>query len=132
MVLIINSALFGILLFFSAIMSPTIFRVLDQTNSGLIIRAIFPKVFVLGFILSAISALGAYIHGDLLSLGLSLVGCSLFVMNLFYLMPRINETRDNLELDTTVRNKRFKLLHSASVVNYLICMVISVALIFLS
>ena len=129
MILIINSALFGILLFFSAIISPIIFRVLDQTNSALIIRATFPKVFVLGFILSILSALGAYIYGDLLYLSLSFVGCSLFAMNFLYLMPKINETRDNLELDTAMRNKRFKLLHGASVFNYLICMLISFALI---
>ena len=132
MILIINSVLFGILLFFSAIISPIIFRVLDQTNSALIIRAIFPKVFALGFILSVISAFGAYLYGDLLSLGLSFVGCSLFAMNFLYLMPKINETKDNLELNTAVRNKRFNLLHSASVLNYLICMLISFGLIFLS
>ena len=32
MTLIVNSALFGILVFFSAIISPTIFRVLDQNR----------------------------------------------------------------------------------------------------
>lgn len=132
MIVVLNSALFGILLFFSAIISPTIFRVLNQTNSALIIRAIFPKVFALGLVLFAASAIGTYIYGDLLSAGLSFVGCFLFALNLFYLMPRINETRDNLELEESVKNKRFKILHSTSILNYLICMLISFLLIFLS
>ena len=132
MIVVLNSALFGILLFFSAIISPTIFRVLNQSNSALIIRAIFPKVFALGLALSAASAIGTYIYGDLLNAGLSFAGCCLFAINLLYLMPRINETRDNLDLDKAVKNKRFKILHSASVLNYLICMLISFLLILLS
>ena len=129
---LINSALFGILVFFSAIISPTIFRVLDQTHSAVLIRAIFPKVFGVGVALSALSGIVTYVDGNSLGVSLSCSSFALFILNILYFMPAINETRDDAMLDPILKNKRFKLLHSGSVLAYLICTLISLALIFLS
>ena len=131
MTLIVNSALFGILVFFSAIISPTIFRVLDQTHSALIIRAIFPKVFLVGMVLSALSGISSFFYQILMGVSLSCLALILFALNFWYFMPAINETRDNLALDPARKNKRFRLLHAGSILNYCICILISLSLIFL-
>ena len=129
---IINSALFGILLFFSLIISPTIFRVLDQRNSSLIIRALFPRIFFAGGALSASSVFATYFFENWLGVGLSCFSLFLFAVNLFYFVPAINNIRDNSVLDPILKHKRFKLLHVGSVLNYLVCMLVSFGLIFLS
>ena len=131
MTVVVNSALFGILFFFSAIISPTIFKVLDEKNSALLIRAVFPKVFALGAVLSGFSGIATFFSGNLLGAGLSCFSMALFLLNLLYFMPAINATRDNSVLDPILKKKRFKLLHTGSVLIYLFCMLISLGLILL-
>tara|TARA_A100001015_G_scaffold15368_1_gene17950 strand:- start:464 stop:709 length:246 start_codon:yes stop_codon:yes gene_type:complete len=54
-----------------------------------------------------------------------------FLINTYLLTPRINKMRDLMITGTTGSEKKFKMLHLASVVLYLISMVFIVAIFFL-
>ena len=46
------STLFGSMIFFSVVIAPTVFKILDQKNSRELIRNIFPKLYSWGILFS--------------------------------------------------------------------------------
>ena len=46
----LHSLVVGFMIFFMAVVSPTIFKVLDVTNSGTFLRQLFPRMFLYGLI----------------------------------------------------------------------------------
>ena len=46
----LHSLVVGFMIFFMAVVSPTIFKVLDETNSGVFLRELFPRMFLYGLI----------------------------------------------------------------------------------
>ena len=77
-IIVLNSILLGILLFFSVVVSPTIFKVLDQRNAALIVRATFPKLFASGLFISLLSAIACGLLMNILGVALSVVNLVLF------------------------------------------------------
>jgi len=130
-IIVLNSILLGILLFFSAVVSPTIFKVLDQRNAALIVRATFPKLFASGLFISLLSAIACGLLMNILGVALSVVNLVLFAINWLYFVPTINNTRDDTELDELTKNKKFKWLHLGSVIFYVLSMFLSISLIVL-
>jgi len=130
-IIVLNSILLGILLFFSAVVSPTIFKVLDQRNAALIVRATFPKLFASGLFISLLSAIACGLLMNILGVALSVVNLVLFAINWLYFVPTINNTRDDTELDELTKNKKFKWLHLGSVISYVLSMFLSISLIVL-
>ena len=129
--IVLNSILLGILLFFSAVVSPTIFKVLDQRNAALIVRATFPKLFASGLFISFLSAIACGLLMNILGVALSFVNLVLFAINWLYFVPTINNTRDDTELDELTKSKKFKWLHLGSVIFYVLSMFLSILLIVL-
>ena len=129
-IIVLNSILLGILLFFAAVVSPTIFKVLDQRNAALIVRATFPKLFASGLFISLLSAIACGLLMNILGVALSAVNLVLFAINWLYFVPTINNTRDDTELDELTKNKNFKWLHLGSVIFYILSMLLSISLIF--
>ena len=101
----------GIMIFFSFILAPIIFKILDTENAGKFVRKIFPYYYsvnlifliiaIILFIIIASMGIGFYIT---LALAVS------FIFAQFILMPVINKLKDNKE------EKKFKYAHGASVV----------------
>ena len=105
----------GMMIFFSFILAPMIFKILDPENAGKFVRKIFPyyyfvnlvflSIVVILFLLNSIINFKFYI---IVSLVIS------FIFAQFILMPFINKLRDNNE------GNKFKYAHGFSVaINFL-------------
>ena len=111
------STLFGSMIFFSAIIAPTIFASLDQINSRKLIRKIFPKLYSWGIFLGLIICI-LQINNKSLHLYLSIFVMMGFVFSRQILMPKINELSDKKD------EKNFKKLHTLSVLIFISQLVI--------
>jgi len=105
------SLVLGIMLFFSFILAPMIFKVLPPDNAGVFIRAIFPYYYLVNLlILGLVTGFYIFYQTFILDFYLVLTSALLFFFNLVYLMPKINKLKDE-------RNeKAFKISHFISVV----------------
>ena len=101
----------GAMLFFSFVIAPVIFKVLDANNAGKFVRKIFPYYYLINFIVLSIAVLLLfYITSINLDFYITLVITILFAVSLFVLMPLINKLKDNKE------DRKFKYSHTLSVV----------------
>ena len=119
------SLVLGIMLFFSFILAPMIFKVLPPDNAGVFIRAIFPYYYLVNLlILSSVAVFYVYYSTFILDFYLVLISALLFFFNLVYLMPKINKFKDD-------RNeKAFKVSHFTSVfINFAQLIMLGVVLI---
>ena len=48
--ILIHAANIGFMVMFSAVVAPTVFKVLSQKAAGAYLRKLFPRMFVFGFI----------------------------------------------------------------------------------
>lgn len=108
----------GVMLFFSVVVAPTIFKVLPQEWASAYVRHFFPKYYlVLG-----LSCIIAGILAQSLQLKVITFICAvLFAISLWFLTPAVNKAKDENNL------KKFNVLHGLSVT---INMVILLALIY--
>ena len=101
----------GTMLFFSFVIAPVIFKVLDANNAGKFVRKIFPHYYMINLIILSIAVLLLfYISSINLDFYITLVFAILFAFSLFILMPIINKFKDSKE------EKKFKYLHALSVI----------------
>lgn len=101
----------GVMLFFSFVIAPVIFKVLDTNNAGKFVRKIFPHYYLINLIiLSVVVLLLLYISSVNLDFYITLVVAVLFAFSLFVLMPLINKFKDNKE------ERKFKYSHALSVI----------------
>ena len=116
-----------VIIFFSAVIAPTVFSAVDEKNAGLFLRAFFPKYYYFGMFLGIASLflLGfsqAYTITNLVIIGLMLV-CTLISQ---ILIPLINNARDAGE---TGKN-RFKKLHLLSVILNFITLLLGILFVY--
>lgn len=105
------SLVLGVMLFFSFVLAPMIFKVLPPDNASVFVRAIFPYYYLVNlFILSIISSFYIYNETFVLDFYLILISALLFFFNLVYLMPKINKFKDQQ------KEKAFKISHFISVI----------------
>ena len=126
--LLINALLLGVMISFIIVTSPTVFKTLDGENSKKFLRYIFPRLFNFCFLISTsnflLFVLGNFFYGALVAFGISIS----FLINTYFLTPRINLMRDlSLEGDKTSESS-FKYLHLASVLLYLLNMLLVVSI----
>ena len=101
----------GVMLFFSFVIAPVIFKVLDANNAGKFVRKIFPHYYLINLVfLSVVVLLLLYISSVNLDFYITLVVAILFAFSLFVLMPLINKFKDNKE------QRKFKYSHALSVI----------------
>ncbi len=105
------SLVLGVMLFFSFVLAPMIFKVLPPDNASVFVRAIFPYYYLVNLlILSIISFFYIYYQTFVLDFYLILISALLFFFNLIYLMPKINKYKDQQN------EKAFKISHLLSVI----------------
>ena len=117
--------LIGSLIFFSIVVAPNVFISLDQKNARKFIRSIFPKLYLWAFLISIIITLLIFSHGIVYSV-IFLVISSGFLFSRLFLVKWINEVSD-LKQKTSKQIKKFKTLHSLSVlifISQIVCMAI--------
>ena len=108
------------MIFFSAVVSPSVFASLNSKGSSRFLRTIFPRMFLFGFFISLIALILTILSNDLInSVVLVIIGLS-FLINRNYLTPLINNFRDQeLEGDSKAA-KNFKIMHLLSVLLFII------------
>ena len=107
----LTAAILGIMVFFSFIIAPITFNVLNEENARKFIRKVFPFYYNVNFALSVfITSIYFFKENISISFYLILLVTILFFVSCYILMPLINKYRDN-NLD-----KKFKYLHFTSVV----------------
>ena len=107
------------MIFFSAVVSPSVFASLNSKGSSRFLRTIFPRMFLFGFLISLIAFILTILSNDLFnSIVLVIIGSS-FLINRNYLTPLINNFRDQ-ELEGNLKAaKNFKKMHLLSVLHFL-------------
>ena len=109
--LYLTAIILGAMIFFSFVVAPTTFKLLDEENSRKFIRGIFPFYYLLNLTLSFVASILFFLNQNLSNDFLLMTSvCSLFVISYFILMPMINKFRDNNE------DKKFKISHFISVI----------------
>ena len=124
--IIINySMLVGTMIFFVSVVSPSAISTLQGDYLASFLRAIFPKMYLMGLLIGIIgSGLIFYIKQPLVLLSSGLINLS-FLINLLIITPKINSIRDRESLDENIREKRFKIYHGFSILLFLSNFVLS-------
>ena len=116
--------LLGGLFFFALLVAPNVFKSLDEKNSRLFLRGIFPKLYLYSGILSLFISLNLFFINNFLSFIFFMITLGYFYSRQ-YLMIRINKASDQKN------QKEFKKLHRFSVLIF-ITQILLMVLIFLA
>ncbi|CAA6818254.1 MAG: Unknown protein [uncultured Thiotrichaceae bacterium] len=120
---ITHSLLLGSMLFFAAIVAPSVFHYLPAKEAGVFLRGLFPRYYLWGIVLSLVMTVLAFFVEPWLMVS-SLLVLLLFVASRQFLMPAINKYRDLAKQSDPVASKKFARLHRASVIINLVQMLI--------
>ena len=124
--------LIGSMIFFMAVVSPSVFATLSTNASSKFLRTIFPRMFLFGFIITFLSLILSYISGNILNSILLIVVAVSFAINRNYLTPKINNFRDKeLEGDEKA-SSNFKYMHLLSVLLFLLNFIILVSIVIIN
>ena len=123
--IILYSMLFSYMLFFSTCLAPVINTTLERKFSSILLRKIFPRNFLYGLILSFLLIIFSFLENVLWSMFFSLIIFTFYLVNLFLVMPKINNEADKFKYKSRYSMK-FKLLHLLSVILYLLQIILSI------
>ena len=114
------SFLIGSMIFFTAVVSPSVFASLSSNASSKFLRLVFPRMFLFGIIITSLCfLLSILLNNNLVSILLAIITLSFF-LNRNYLTPRINKYRDE-ELEGNQRAVTlFKRMHLLSVLLFVL------------
>jgi Domain of unknown function (DUF4149) len=101
------SGMVGVMLFFTVVVAPTVFKALPVEWSSKYVRNFFPKYYAT---LGLVTLICVFIEADSLNKLLLAICAVLFVFTLAYLTRKINQAKDSGQ------TRLFHLLHGASVV----------------
>ena len=122
------AVLIGSMTFFMAVVSPSIFATLSTNASGKLLRRIFPRMFLFGFIIAILSLVLCYISSNILNSILLIIVAISFIINRNYLTPKINDFRDKeLEGDKKASSS-FKYMHLLSVLLFVLNFIILIGI----
>ena len=124
--------LIGSMIFFMAVVSPSVFATLSTNSSSKFLRTIFPRMFLFGFIIAILSLILSYFSGNILNSILLVIVAVSFIINRNYLTPKINNFRDKeLEGDEKA-SSNFKYMHLLSVLLFLLNFIILVSIVIIN
>ena len=107
--ILLSGLICGVILFQTAVIAPSIFKVLSLDNAGPFLRLIFPKLFMFVAMLSLIGFVLSLIASNILGL-IVFFGSLLFMLICYFIVPITNRVRDE------GNDNAFKKLHTVSVV----------------
>ena len=123
------SILIGSMIFFMAVVSPSVFVTLSTNASSKFLRTIFPRMFLFGFIITILSLVLCYISSNILNSILLIIVAMSFIINRNYLTPKINDFRDKeLEGDKKASSS-FKYMHLLSVLLFVLNFIILIGIV---
>ena len=116
----------GSIIFFSAIIAPTVFKALDEKNAGIFLRAFFPKYYIFGIILGFIALILGIKAMSLILVSMVVAMILLSIISRL-MIPVINAARDmGVEGES-----RFKKLHTLSVFLNILTLIIGLIFIYM-
>ena len=123
------SLLIGSMIFFTAVVSPSVFASLSSNASSKFLRLVFPRMFLFGIIITSLCfLLSILLNNNLASILLAIITLSFF-LNRNYLTPRINKYRDE-ELEGNQRAVTlFKRMHLLSVLLFVLNFILLISII---
>ena len=121
--------LLGSMIFFMAVVSPSVFTTLSSNASGKFLRAIFPRMFLFGFIITVLSLVLSYIASDIVNSILLIVVAISFIINRNYLTPKINDFRDRELEGDKKSSSSFKYMHLLSVLLFVLNFIILIGIV---
>ena len=123
------AVLIGSMIFFMAVVSPSVFATLSTNASSKLLRTIFPRMFLFGFIMAILSLVLCYISSNILNSILLIIVAMSFIINRNYLTPKINDFRDKeLEGDKKASSS-FKYMHLLSVLLFVLNFIILIGIV---
>ena len=123
------AVLIGSMIFFMAVVSPSVFATLSTNASSKLLRTIFPRMFLFGFIIAILSLVLCYISSNILNSILLIIVAMSFIINRNYLTPKINDFRDKeLEGDKKASSS-FKYMHLLSVLLFVLNFIILIGIV---
>ena len=125
------SSLFGIMISFMILVSPVVFTVLTKKSSQAFLRTFFPRLFILGIVISVTLVALTFQELNKLPKILSIFIFLGFLLNLLVITPNVNKYRD-LELQGNNRAKKiFSILHFLSVCIFISQLILLLLIIFI-
>ena len=119
--IILSGIVCGIILFQTAVIAPTVFKVLEGESAGAFLRTVFPRFFLIIMGLGLLMFVLAFFSEDLEAISFVLPGVTLLFSSISYLViPATNRARDEGE------EKTFKVLHSLTVFLTLIILILNI------
>jgi hypothetical protein len=118
--LYLTSASLGVILFFSIILAPTVFKVLNKESASNYLRAFFPKFYLFLFL---VTGLAAVFSKEIYTTYILASTSILFLFSRWPLTSAINNATDKND------KKMFKLLHGFSV-SIILAQVVMMTLLF--
>ena len=115
------------MIFFIAVVSPSVFVTLSTNASSKFLRTIFPRMFLFGFIIAILSLILSYFSGNILNSILLVIVAVSFIINRNYLTPKINNFRDKELEGDKIASSNFKYMHLLSVLLFIFNFIILVA-----
>ena len=101
----------GMMIFFSFVLAPMIFKILDPENAGKFVRKIFPYYYFVNLVFLSVAVILFFIVSSFsINFYITLALVFSFVFAQFILMPLINKLKDNNQ------ENKFKYAHGFSVV----------------
>ena len=124
--------LIGSMIFFMAVVSPSVFATLSTNASSKFLRIIFPRMFLFGFIIAFLSLILSYISGNNLNSILLVIVAVSFIINRNYLTPKINNFRDKELEGYEKAASNFKYMHLLSVLLFILNFIILVSIVIIN
>ena len=128
LIVYLNAALAGTMIFFVSVISPTVFSSLSKKQASKFLRSVFPRMFLFGFILSFFSAILSVYSGYFIEFYSLIFVSILFLLNRNLITPKINFYRDKEIEGDEKAIKYFKILHLISVLFFIINFIIIIIL----
>ena len=118
----------GVIVFFSAIIAPTVFKTLDEKSAGVFLRAFFPKYYLFAIVIGLASLALIMIFNIEMSNILYIAIVSMTILSIIsrFMIPIINNARDMGEQG----KQKFNRLHALSVSLNVITLVIGLFFIY--
>ena len=86
----------GMMIFFSFVLAPMIFKILDAENAGKFVRKIFPYYYFVNLIFLSVAVILFYLISSLsVEFYITLILALSFLFAQFILMPLKNKLKDN-------------------------------------
>ncbi|MBL6700574.1 MAG: DUF4149 domain-containing protein [Gammaproteobacteria bacterium] len=122
-ILVIISVWSGVIIFFSAVVAPTVFKSLEEKEAGVFLRAFFPKYYNFGIFLGIAGLIYIFFMSYMDSLLLGLIAfMTILTISGKLMIPVINNARD------AANEKSFKTYHLISVLMNVVTLILGLIL----